>query len=250
MILSIPPADQTTGLIRRIEALNYCGLRYVSQALRPFQVLVGPNASGKSTFLDVPALVSDFIRHDLDHALLFGVETSSGRARSLDELIFNRGANHFELALEMTIPSELVRPNSTSGAEYIYDIARYELAVGTTQQGELDVRSEALFLIDSRYHTEDTQSAAAQAPTDSFPFVSSPPPSLVHPSLVAVGQQVMRDAALPAWWEPVVAQDPDRRGNAMYLAETERWGLINRVGVRRSALAGLSEDPARFPVAI
>jgi len=42
-------------MIRRIEALNYRSLRYVSQALCPFQLLIGPNASGKSTFLDVVA---------------------------------------------------------------------------------------------------------------------------------------------------------------------------------------------------
>ena len=49
-------------MIRRIEALNYRSLRYVSQEIRPFQILVGPNATGKSTFLDVPALLSDFLR--------------------------------------------------------------------------------------------------------------------------------------------------------------------------------------------
>ncbi len=45
-------------MICRIEALNYRGLRHVSQEVRPFEVLVGPNASGKSTFLDVPAFIT------------------------------------------------------------------------------------------------------------------------------------------------------------------------------------------------
>jgi len=39
--------------VTKVEALGYRSLRYVSQALSPFQVLVGANASGKSTFLDV-----------------------------------------------------------------------------------------------------------------------------------------------------------------------------------------------------
>ena len=59
-------------MIRRIEALRYRGLRYISQEVKPFQMLVGPNASGKSTFLDVPALFSDFVRDGLDSTILFG----------------------------------------------------------------------------------------------------------------------------------------------------------------------------------
>ena len=42
-------------MITLIEALNYRCLRYISRPLKPFHVLVGPNASGKTTFLDVVA---------------------------------------------------------------------------------------------------------------------------------------------------------------------------------------------------
>ena len=48
-------------MIARIEALNYKCLRYVSQGLQRFQILVGPHASGKSTFLDVPALLAETV---------------------------------------------------------------------------------------------------------------------------------------------------------------------------------------------
>jgi predicted ATPase len=44
-------------MISKIEALNYRCLKYVSQPLERFQVLVGPNASGKSSFLDGVALL-------------------------------------------------------------------------------------------------------------------------------------------------------------------------------------------------
>jgi hypothetical protein len=50
------------GTVTRIEALGYRSLRYVSQPLLPFQVLVGPNASGKSAFLDVIAFLGDLLR--------------------------------------------------------------------------------------------------------------------------------------------------------------------------------------------
>ena len=42
-------------------ALNYRCLRYVSRPLQPFHVLVGPNASGKTTFLDVVGFLQDLL---------------------------------------------------------------------------------------------------------------------------------------------------------------------------------------------
>lgn len=77
-------------MISRIEALYYRSLGYVTQDLRPFQVLVGPNASGKSTFLDVVALLGDFVRYGLDKALLFGTEAGRGRASQFEELVSRR----------------------------------------------------------------------------------------------------------------------------------------------------------------
>ena len=53
-----PPQTEGHGLtVTRIEALGFRSLRYVSQRLGPFHVLVGPNASGKSAFLDVLAFL-------------------------------------------------------------------------------------------------------------------------------------------------------------------------------------------------
>ena len=57
-------------MIRRIEALNYRCLRFVSQPLQHFHVLVGPNASGKSAFLDVVGLIRDLLTRGLDDAIL------------------------------------------------------------------------------------------------------------------------------------------------------------------------------------
>ena len=63
--------DRSSSLmVNRIEASGFRSLRYVSQRLGPFHVLVGPNASGKSAFLDVLAFLSDLQRLDLDHAIM------------------------------------------------------------------------------------------------------------------------------------------------------------------------------------
>ena len=56
-------------MITLIEALNYRCLRYVQRPLKPFHVLVGPNASGKTTFLDVLGFLSDLVSEGLEVAL-------------------------------------------------------------------------------------------------------------------------------------------------------------------------------------
>ena len=40
-------------MITLVETLNYRCLRYVKRRLQPFHVLIGPNASGKTTFMDI-----------------------------------------------------------------------------------------------------------------------------------------------------------------------------------------------------
>ncbi|EQD47153.1 hypothetical protein B2A_08552, partial [mine drainage metagenome] len=56
-------------MIRLVEALNFRCLRYVRQPLNPFHILVGPNASGKTTFLDVAGFLGDLLRNGLDWAI-------------------------------------------------------------------------------------------------------------------------------------------------------------------------------------
>ena len=140
-------------MIRRIEALNYRCLHYVSQPLEHFHVLVGPNASGKSTFLDVLGLVRDLLTKGLDDAILAREDLieSVGRARSVDELIFNQMADRFELAIELEIPDELRRSKTRDR----YQIARYEFAIGKSlNNGELTIINETLWLCpEPRVHT-------------------------------------------------------------------------------------------------
>lgn len=56
-------------MIRLIEARNFRCLRYVHQPLSPFHVLVGPNASGKTTFLDVVAFLGRLVSDGVDAAV-------------------------------------------------------------------------------------------------------------------------------------------------------------------------------------
>ena len=79
-------------MITLVEALNYRCLRYTSRPLSSFHVLVGPNASGKTTFLDVIGFLSDLVFHGLDQAL-------ADRAQNHDELLFRGQGDRFELAV-------------------------------------------------------------------------------------------------------------------------------------------------------
>ena len=74
-------------MITLIEALNYRCLRYVQRPLEPFHVLVGPNASGKTTFLDVIGFLRDLVSEGLDVAL-------SERTLNPQELLSQEGSEN------------------------------------------------------------------------------------------------------------------------------------------------------------
>ncbi len=243
--------DSDYGIIKRVETLNYRSLRDVSQILRPLEVLVGANASGKSTFIDVFALVRDFIRDGLDQALLFNNGVVGGRAGSLDELVFDGSANHFEIALELTVPRPLIQPHDINGTEYVYDIARYELAIGTTDLGELDVQTERLWLIDSRRRMEPVPPKPDDR-SDVFPVEVAPRRTLLHDATITIdiaARNILVGQASD-YWRPVAIQSMSNRGNVSYFSEQHSWNDSYRVGVRRSVLSSLPEDPERFPIAI
>src|SRR4029077_4778392 len=87
-------------MITLVEALNYRCLRYVSQPLGPFHVLVGPNASGKTTFLDVIAFLGQLVSDGIDAAV-------GERTQNFYDLIWRRNGDRFQLAVEANIPESL-----------------------------------------------------------------------------------------------------------------------------------------------
>ena len=91
-------------MITLIEALNYRCLCYIHQPLESFHVLVGPDASGKSTFLDVASFLGQLLEYGLQ-------ETIRERTTDPRDLLFSRSGTHFELAVESDIPKELIEHN-------------------------------------------------------------------------------------------------------------------------------------------
>jgi predicted ATPase len=242
--------DQPPGLIRRIEALRYRGFDYVVQDVAPFAVLVGPNGSGKSTFLDCVALLRDYLDGSLDTALLLGPDETRGRSRSVEELIHNRQGRSFEIALDLSVPADLVYEETIGGAPFRFDMARYQLAIGATRDGA-GVLGESLWLIDSRFGKLARRGRAENAPSDE----PSIPDSLFVSGVASMLGNIAMVGEAPEGWRLVVARDVHDIAAGIYMAERvlpdedSRWRLAYRPGADRSALAGLPDEPERFPVA-
>ena len=106
----------------RIQALGFRSLRYVSQRLGPFHVLVGPNASGRSVFLDVLAFLGDLQRVGVAGAIT-GNAAQDVPLRAVEprHLTWMRRGSTFELAVEAAVPDDLresQRNGRANGADF------------------------------------------------------------------------------------------------------------------------------------
>jgi predicted ATPase len=206
-------------MIRCIEALRYQCLLDIRREIGPFQILVGPNASGKSTFLDVLRLIGDLLEH--------GLAAIRERSPNLANLIWMEQGTRFDVAVELNIPEDR-RSRLQNGFAH----ARYEVAVGLDPKGELAILGENLWLkpIDPDPQPEQPML---------FPNPPAPREAIVLPE----GRRS------PLGWKKVVTKKPES-GNDYFFAETTGWNNPFRLGPQRLALANLPEDEERFPVAI
>ncbi len=210
-------------MLTTLEALSFRCLRYIRQPLGAWQLLIGPNASGKSTFLDVVGFLSDLVGEK------DGVSAAVAlRAPDVRDLCWMRQGEAFELAVEATIPDRLrFRRNGS------YTRVRYEVRVGlTSEQREISLLAESLWLKpDSPAYSNSEQRTL-------FPMPPQPPTAIVIES----------KRRSPSGWRPIVKKVPES-GNDYFRSETSEWNNLFRLG-RRSALANLPEDEEKFPIAI
>ena len=123
-------------MITLVEALNYRCLRYVRRRLKPFHVLVGPNASGKTTFMDVVGFLRDLLSGGLESALM-------ERTPTPEELLFRGHGDRFELAVEATIPHGLRQLTMKPAL----DTVRYQVAIGFDDtRRQFEFKAETLLL--------------------------------------------------------------------------------------------------------
>ena len=212
-------------MITRIEALNYRCLRYVAHDLDPFQVLVGPNASGKSTFLDVAVLLGDILQYGLEDALLM-------RAPNYADLFWGGKGHRFELGIEAKLPEHELCDPPVRG----HTVCRYEVAIGQPDGGEgMAILAERLWLRPPR--------GGQRSARDRFPE------SVASPS------SIMAEHATPNWL-PLLSEDP--LGSQTFRSELDPEARLSvRIGRRhgaglaagRSALDYLPRDDDAFHVA-
>ena len=207
-------------MITLVEALNYRCLRYVQRPLRPFHVLVGPNASGKTTFLDVIGFLRDVVSEGLEAALL-------ERTPNLEELFFRGQGDRLELAVEARIPRGLRQ--LTMKPEL--DTARYQVAIGFDEtQHRFEFKAETLLL---------KKTTAASSPLQSMFPIPPPAPESLLTSIQKRNNKV------------VINKAPG--GNDNFYNEAKRpdksWAPSFRLGPQRSALGNLVADEESFPVA-
>lgn len=121
-------------MITLVEVLNYKCFRYLQQPLGPFHLLTGANGSGKTTFLDMIAFVSDFISEGLKSAI-------EKRTPQFENLVWMCKPGRIELAIEADVPK--VEKERLPFQEY--EKIRYELAIGNDLESKgIQIFHEAL----------------------------------------------------------------------------------------------------------
>lgn len=204
-------------MIQRIEALNFRCLHYVRRQISQFQVLVGPNASGKSTFLDTVRFLGQLVSDGLEIAV-------RERTENLQDLLWQRQGNMFDLAVELAIPEK--KRKLLQSPEF--NICRYEVRIGIDSQTE-----ENGILAEKMLLTVMAEEQPVQRPF--FPFPETQPSTILKRT-PAKGVKT------------VVNKVPG--GNDNFYDETGKgWDHAFKLGLRKSALANLPEDETKFPVA-
>ena len=228
-------------MLRRIQALNYRSLRYVDVYLDgSFHMLVGPNASGKSTLLDVIGFLGDLVSDGLDTAV-------ERRTNNFQDLVWNRQREspRFELAVELEVPEALrlkLPDNIEEGRTYRF--FRYEVAIRLGDDGPC-IASEGGFLktnLKARIdrYVAPYRDSLASTPTTSFQSIKP-----ISDSILSVPDTFN--------CRPTLRKLAD--GSDTFRMETEPWrehhlgsDLNIAFGPRRSTLKNLPDSPEQFPV--
>ena len=209
-------------MIRRIQALRYRCLRYVDVRLDRFHVLVGPNASGKSTLFDVVAFLGDLVSAGLETAV-------ERRTNNFQDLVWGRPHDTlgFELAVEFDIPEPL---RIRLPQERDYRVFRYEVAV-CEADGDMRIASERGLL---------APAAKPQPPIhrELFPDPGQPPDSI----LMGGNRRGLRTILSKS------TQAKDTFNVETSLRSGKGWATSMAFGHRRSTLGNLPESPTKFPV--
>lgn len=213
-------------MIRIVEALNFRCLRYICQPLDDFQILIGPNASGKTTFLDVVGFLSDLLSKGLDHAI-------TERSTDIHDLFFLRQGDRFELAIELEVPRDLA---ARFQPEQAFQFIRYEIAIGiAVEAGEYHILDEQVIL-----QHERSKAPGAGHERLLFPSPPKPPQTIMHVKTMGSGEK--------RTVRKVYAGNDNFYSEPKPPQGKKPWATSIRLGPRKSALVNMPEDESLFPV--
>ena len=207
-------------VIRRMQVLHYRGLKYIDVKLSNFQILIGPNASGKSSFLDVIYLIGDILGDGVRLAI-------EDRSSSFNELLYNKQGSGFEIALELEIPDNIKQKLKNKD----YSLVRYEISLKLDDEKGFIINNENVWLL------KESSNEKKVIQIDTFPREYEEPESLIsHRKNTPIG------------WRKVISKSS--QGNDYFRSEITDWNIIYRFGPLKSSLARMPEDEERFPVVL
>ena len=217
-------------MIQLIEALDFRCLRYIRQPLGPFHVLVGPNASGKTTFLDVVGFMGRLVSGGLDSAI-------GERTRNFQDLVFGRDGERFEVALEAVLPQAVIKKVPQGQREEFcrsFNSIRYAVRIG------LDPDTKEVGILEERAWLKSDADKRVSHQRTLFP---------VEPE---VPTTILKDKPRERWQRVLTKA---RGGNDNFYVEVRKesggkgWFPSIKLGPRKSALGNLPEDESKFPAA-
>jgi len=205
-------------MITRIQARFYRCLRYIDQELKPFQLLVGANATGKTSFLDVVSFLGDLVSN--------GVETAvRDRTPTPQDLTWMRDKEGFEVGIEAAIPDEL--RSRIEGLSFSH--VRYEVGI------EMDVAKEGVGIVAERVWLRKATTRKVRQ-IELFPEPKQHTTSILLPKGRSKGEQQLIVSKVAG-------------GNDNYMPETGRgYSPSFKQSPKRSALGNLPADEDNFPV--
>jgi predicted ATPase len=209
-------------MFTRLQAIHFRCLKQIDQRLDRFHALVGPNASGKSTFLDLVIFLSDLVRSRGDV-----LEAVHKRSADFTKLLWKSEGSSFQVAVEAVIPAEIHQ--MMAGEKQKFQAVRYEVEIGLdTDSNEIGLNHETLWLISD----------------------SKPPQPNIRPLFPDVRPEAQTLLLSSASSRRVAIKKTSGGSDNYYTVGAKSYNPSFRLGRTRSALANLPADESSFPVCL